>query len=190
MTQGCGDEGATETAGSAQATTSTAQATGASTGGGGEGGTSSNGSAGSAGSGGVASGSGGSGGVFEPDPSCEYGVKSEAVASCDGDWTIFFEMEPIGGNCPSFYTSGETAFADLRAAFEGLDCDPSCVYVALGAALFVHCEQKGEATTLSDGGPLQTEPPGSCADLIYVDWPPASGFYASLREFNNENPCP
>ena len=129
--------------------------------------------------------------VFEPDPSCAYLDTRLVAISCSGDWTTGFEMvSTIGGaGCPDYLEIGGDAVIDADG-LEAIACDPSCVYVAATAALFVYCGVKGEITDFDDGGPLQTSPEGICPALLHVDSVAGGGWHASFEEFEADNPCP
>jgi hypothetical protein len=131
---------------------------------------------------------------YQPDPSCEYfaTASGRTVLSCHGEWTVFWEMQPLGdeSECPRWYDVGERAFVTLAEGISALACDTTCVYLPRGAALFVYCDDRGEGTSYVDGGPGQTAPAGECAPLGFYESSAGGGWYESDEAFAAAHPCP
>ena len=56
--------------------------------------------------------------------------------------------------------------------------------------MVVHCEFRGEYFDYSDGGPAQTNEPGTCPTLIYGMTAAGQGWAESWEAWLEEHPCP
>ena len=72
----------------------------------------------------------------------------------------------------------------------GEECDTSCVYTPEIYYMFLYCENRSEWLSHVDGGVGQTEPAGTCPEILYFETSAGSGYYPSQAEFEAENPCP